>query len=144
MISAPQLVRVIGVRVGVQSRRPPSTLKVEIQRELERIRASLVFIESKLAEEAVRDASPLADETIVDQRSVPAPRDLYLKAARRGDFESRKHGKRILARWGDVRRALLEAAPTLAKAEPDRAFAETPSEDLDGLRRRLGLASKGT
>lgn len=135
--------QLVGVKVGVQSRRPPSLLKIEVQRELERIRASLVIIEAKLADEQVSEGSSLPDDTVVCQRSVPAPRDLYLRLARRGAFPSNKHGKRILARWGDVRRALLEAAPPLAKSASDPKSGTAPAEGLDGLRRQLGLASKG-
>lgn len=135
--------QLVGVKVGVQSRRPPSPLRFDIQRELERIRASLVVIEAKLADEPAAEAPPLPDDAVVCQRSVPAPRDLYLRLARQGVFPSKKHGKRILARWGDVRRALLETAPTLAKGGCDRKSATVQAGDLDGLRRKLGLASKG-
>ncbi len=61
-------------------------------------------------------APVLSDDSIVDQRSVPAPRDLYLRLARTAAFPSRKLGKRILARWGDVRAAFL-CGPGLQKTQ---------------------------
>lgn len=54
----------------------------------------------------------LPDDAIIDQTNDRLPdRQLYLRLARRGVFPSQKHGKKILARWGDVRDALC-GAPT--------------------------------
>lgn len=135
----------IGVTVEVTSRhRPPPPLKIDIQRELDRIRACLTLIESRLEQAGQDHGGVLADDAVVDQRSVPAPRDLYLRLARQGAFASKKHGKRIVARWGDVRRALLDPVPTAVRTEDEhRASASAPSDGLDGLRQRLGLVGKG-
>lgn len=141
MIPAAQLVQLVGVKVEVPSRRHlPNTVKHELRQELDRIRAAVAGIERQLAE-GDEDAplSSLVDDAIVDQKCVPAPRDLFLRLARNGAFPSRKVGKRILAQWGDVRRALL--GPGVNK---NAAAALMPSEndELDGLRRRMGFATK--
>jgi hypothetical protein len=63
--------------------------------------------------------------------------------ARNGAFPSKKLGKRVLARWGDVRAALL-GGPGVTKApERDRAVAVSEDDGLNALRGRMGLASKG-
>jgi hypothetical protein len=87
-------------------------------------------------------APVLSDDSIVDQRSVPAPRDLYLRLARTAAFPSRKLGKRILARWGDVRAAFL-CGPGLRKASGEENDDPRSDASLDRLRRQLGLVEKG-
>jgi hypothetical protein len=140
------LVRVIGVEVGVPPSRLPANVKLELQRELDRIRNAVALIEARLAEsEGGADTTGvLPDDALVDQRTVPAPPDLYLRLARRGAFRSQKHGKRIVARWDDVRRAMLDASPGVRKTGGSDAPNDPAQNDgLDGLRQRLGLAAKG-
>lgn len=145
MTAAAQLVQFVGVKVGVPSLRHQSTiLKLELRQELDRIRGAVARIEQQLVEHYEEaPPSPLSDEAIVDQRSVPAPRDLFLRLARNGAFPSHKVGKRVVAQWGAVRRALL-GGPGLNKA-PRRDVTPAVSEDdgLDALRERMGLASRG-
>ncbi len=121
-----------------------SRIRTDIRQELDRVRSAVARIEQRLAEQG--DDSPssvLPDDAFVDQRSVPAPRDLYLRLARNGAFPSRKVGKRIVARWGDVRRAFT-VGPGLSKTAQQRSAASASEDDgLDGLRKRLGLESKG-
>jgi hypothetical protein len=83
------------------------------------------------------------DDTIVDQKTVRGPKELYLRLAREGAFPSRKIGKRICARWGDVK-AAFAPKPGIAKA-PAPAPAESPPTDdgLDDLRQNLGFMKKG-
>jgi hypothetical protein len=142
---AAQLVRVVGVDVGVPPSRLPTNIKLELQRELDRIRSAVALIEARLAEhDDAGAANVLPDDALVDQRTVPAPRDLFLRLARRGAFRSQKHGKRVVARWGDVQRALLDASPGVRKTGGNDAANDPPQGDaLDGLRQRLGLAAKG-
>ena len=145
VMGAAQLVRVVGVKVGVPShRRPSSNLKTELRQELDRIRSAVARIEQQLAEEdEPTTVQPLADDAIVDQRCVPAPPDLFLRMARNGAFPSQKVGKRVLAQWGAVRRALL-SGPGVTKVPARGSAAATSKDDgLDALRERLGLASKG-
>lgn len=125
-------------------RRLPALRTLELQRELDSIRRSVTQIEAWLSEaDAESEASPLGDDAVVDQHTVPAPRDLYLRLARRGAFRSRKLGRRVLAQWGEVRRALLEG-PDLRKASAaDERAVDGPGDALDGLRRHLGLVTKG-
>lgn len=118
-----------------------------ILHELRAVRELLSAIDRRLLGEAVPTESPkrpepvVNDDTVVDQRSVPAPRDLYLRLARAGAFPSNKVGKRICARWGDVRAALL-GGPGVRKA-PDASGNDAPQADgLDDLRHQLGLAKK--
>jgi len=116
----------------------------DIRAELDRIRSAVARIEQQLAEqdEGV-PSNTLGDDAIVDQRSVPAPPDLYLRLARNGAFPSHKLGKRVLARWGDVRRVFLNG-PGLRKASTVGVPTPTSEDDgLNALRQRLGLESKG-
>lgn len=82
-------------------------------------------------------SGPPCDDAFVDQRSGLAPPDLYLRLYRAGVFPARRIGKRIVARWGDVREALggTTTAPAPATGEPEN--------ELDGLRREVGLALRG-
>ena len=85
--------------------------------------------------------APPSDDAIVDQRTAPVPKDLYLRLAREGAFPSVKIGKRICARWGDVKKAFAaydkKAKPTVAKTKPVEA-----NDGLDDLRLRVGLERK--
>ena len=144
MTPAAQLIPLVGVKVEVSSHRQlPNGPGTDIRQELDRIRLAVARIEQQLVEQG-QEAPPgtLADDAIVDQRSVPAPPDLYLRLARNGAFPSQRLGKRVVAKWGDVRRAFL-AGPGLSKVS-QRSAAETADDDgLDALRARLGLVSKG-
>lgn len=80
---------------------------------------------------------PPCDDAFVDQRSGLAPPDLYLRLYRGGAFPARRIGKRIVARWGDVRAALSGTAAIPAMP------AREAQNDLDGLRREVGLAVRG-
>ena len=77
----------------------------------------------------------LSDDAYIDQRSGLVDQDLYLRLYRAGAFPAKRVGKRIVARWGDVRAVLagdLRAAPI-----------QGPQDALDDLRRELGLAQRG-
>jgi len=80
----------------------------------------------------------VSDDAIVDQRSGLVPPDLYLRLARAKAFPSRKVGKRTLARWGDVRDALL---PPTSRPKSNEQPGEPPT--ADDLRMRWGLAPTG-
>jgi hypothetical protein len=128
--------------VEVPVKRLPTTVKLEVQRELDRIRRSLNIIEARLSEQS-DDSDSLSDDTLVDQRTVRAPKDLYLRLARAGAFESQKHGRRIVARWGDVRRVLLAAPPDAARTlDASDDVTQHKDDGLDGLRRRIGLVRR--
>ena len=79
----------------------------------------------------------LPDDAFIDQTSERLPsRRLYLRLAREGAFPSKKVGKKVIARWGDVK-AAVEAQGT-----PNQP--SSPTDDgLDGLRRLIGLQPKG-
>src|SRR5688500_17453121 len=49
---------------------------------------------------------PACDDAYIDQRSGLVPLDVYLRLHREGAFSAKRVGKRIVARWGDVRAAL--------------------------------------
>lgn len=87
-------------------------------------------------------SAPLPDDAIVDQRCAPVPKDLYLRLARAKAFPSRKVGKRICARWADVKAAFASHGgtpkPSVAKTKPAAL-----EDGLDHLRLDLGLAKKG-
>ena len=79
----------------------------------------------------------LPDDAFIDQTNERLPsRRLYLQLARDGAFLSTKVGKKIIARWGDVKAAFsVHRSP---KKLP------SPGDDgLDGLRRNVGLQPKG-
>lgn len=89
--------------------------------------------------------APLPDDAIVDQRSAPVPKDLFLRLARAKAFPSKKVGKRICARWSDVKVAFAvntekpDPAPRLEQPNALRA----DDDGLDDLRSEIGLAKKG-
>lgn len=80
----------------------------------------------------------LADDAFIDQRSGLVDKRMYLRMARRGDFPSRKQGRSILARWGDVKAALQPppSSPTVG------AVPAQPADELEQYRRAMGLAPK--
>jgi hypothetical protein len=93
--------------------------------------------------------APLPDDAVVDQRSAPVPRDLYLRLHRAGAFPTNKIGKRITARWGDVKaafavRAEQEASPDESDRSDSREEPAEPDDGLDELRQDLGLVKKAT
>lgn len=80
----------------------------------------------------------VSEDAVIDQRSGLVPPDLYLRLANAGVFPSRKLGKRTLARWGDVRAALLPAAEM-----PKEPVPPPRKTSPDDLRMRWGLAPTG-
>lgn len=65
----------------------------------------------------VRARNP--DDALVHQDSEMVPdRELFLRLARDGAFPSRKHGKKVFARWGDVRSAFCGPAEVEASDPP--------------------------
>ena len=105
---------------------------------VERVAAALY--DKKMAGPAPLPAPP-SDDAIVDQRTAPVPKDLYLRLAREGALPSVKIGKRICARWGDVKKAFAaydkKHKPSVAKTKPAE-----PNDGLDDLRLRVGLERK--
>lgn len=86
------------------------------------------------------EAHGSGDDDFITQDDERLPdRELYLRLARQKAFPSKKHGKKIIARWGDVKAALLGPSqpklPSLAKG--------TQGNGLDDARRALGLKTKG-
>jgi hypothetical protein len=86
------------------------------------------------------DATP--DDRFVDQRSGLLPKVLYLRLAREGAFPSSKIGKRVVARWGDVRVAVEARRRKIRSPEPRNGTGTTEHSNLDALRRRLNLCPK--
>jgi hypothetical protein len=87
---------------------------------------------------------PVSEDAVIDQRSGLFPKDLYLRLARGGEFPSRKIGKRIVARLGDVRAAFAGRSGPPEPTPPLAASKEPPQDDgLDHLRAQVGLARKG-
>jgi hypothetical protein len=85
-------------------------------------------------------AGELPDDAFVHQDNERLPdRDLYLRLARQGAFPSSKQGKKIVARWGDVKSVLVGSSPTVAKASARPIGDE---DDLDDARRLMGLKGK--
>jgi hypothetical protein len=88
-------------------------------------------------------AGPVPDDRFVDQRDGLVPKALFLRLAREGAFPSSKIGKRVVARWGDVRAAIearqRKACRSLPHTNRDR---NRKHADLDALRRQLSLNPK--
>jgi hypothetical protein len=81
---------------------------------------------------------PLSPDAFIDQRSGLVERRMYLRLAREKAFPSKKVGKRVIARWGDVQAALAPSTDSLPKVGPEEGDLE-----LDEIRVRLGLAVRG-
>ncbi len=83
----------------------------------------------------ISDPARFPDDAFIDQNSELVPRNLYLQLARAGTFPCKKHGKKILAQWRDVRIAIMgtDLRPTQANDSQD---------ELDTHRRSLGLVAK--
>jgi hypothetical protein len=79
---------------------------------------------------------PLTDDTYIDQGSGLVPKRVFLRLAHDGAFACSRVGRKVLARWGDVKTALS------ARGTPATP-SQTPAEELDSLRRRMGLVEKG-
>jgi len=86
---------------------------------------------------------PVPDDRFIDQRDGLVPKPLYLRLAREGAFPCSKIGKRVVARWGDVRAAIE------ARGRRGRASVHTvggsgsgSNAELDALRHELSLDSK--
>lgn len=83
-------------------------------------------------------ATPLSDDAFIDQRSGLVDKAIFLRLARELAFPSYKIGKRILARWGDVRQAIESRQRTIIGATGDQA-----EPTLDVLRKQMGLLPRG-
>lgn len=81
---------------------------------------------------------PIPEDRFVDQRDGLLPKQLYLRLAREEAFPSSKIGKRIVARWGDVR-AAVEARQRKGRHRDSHALDNGEHLDLDALRRELSL-----
>ena len=94
--------------------------------------------QSKPPAEPGPSTSGLSDDAYVDQRSELLDRQTFLRMARRGAFPSKKVGKRVLARWGDIKAALQ---PKTERVMPNSHSAEG-KDDLDNIRKMVGLQPK--
>ncbi|HVW26874.1 MAG TPA: hypothetical protein VHC69_16005 [Polyangiaceae bacterium] len=99
-------------------------------------KVTTAFLRRLIAEALKVVPREVSEETIIHQHSGLLDSELYRQLANAGAFPSRKRGKRIFARWGDVRAALLPGAPT----EPEPSG---PKPSPDDLRMRWGLAPTG-
>ncbi len=81
---------------------------------------------------------PVPDDRFIDQRDGLVPKPLYLRLAREGAFPSSKIGKRVVARWGDVR-AAIEARGRKRRHGDSKAVDGSDQVNLDALRRELSL-----
>ncbi len=83
----------------------------------------------------------LHPDTFVNQRSGLLDKPTFLRLAREKAFPSKKVGKLIYARWGDVQKAL---AP-VADEPPSTQQVPLPIVDpeLDEIRSRVGLSVRG-
>jgi hypothetical protein len=87
---------------------------------------------------AASGPEPISPDTFVDQRTGLLDKRMYLRLASEKAFPSRKVGKRIVARWGDVQAALAPATTTTAGSEDHDADPE-----LDAIRAQVGLRVGG-
>lgn len=83
----------------------------------------------------------ISPDTYIDQRSGLVDKGLFLRLARQKAFPSKKIGKRVVARWGDVQAALSPAPPNLALSSINDNEESDP--ELDEIRARVGLAVRG-
>lgn len=81
---------------------------------------------------------PIPEDRFVDQRDGLLPKQLYLRLAREEAFPSSKIGKRVVARWGDVR-AAIEARQRKGRHQHDGTPDNSQHRNLDVLRRELSL-----
>jgi|HubBroStandDraft_1064217.scaffolds.fasta_scaffold02978_6 hypothetical protein len=89
---------------------------------------------------AVRSATVPHDDAFVDQDEGLFDRETYLRLARKGAFAVEKHGKKRIARWGDVKAGFIQAGARITLSEPT----DDPDEDLlNEIRRHAGLAVRG-
>lgn len=80
------------------------------------------------------------DDAFVDQDAGLFDREVYLRLARRGAFPNKKIGNKRVARWGDVKAALIGAGKQVAVIEPT----DDPEADLlNEIRQKAGLQVKG-
>jgi hypothetical protein len=82
-----------------------------------------------------RGSDRIPEDAFIDQSSALVTRKVYLRLAREKSFASKKVGKRVIARWGDVRAALMDNNEHVAQADGEE-------EALDALRRSVGLQPK--
>jgi hypothetical protein len=85
--------------------------------------------------------SALHEDALIDQTCALVPRRLYLQLARDGAFPARKFGKRVYARWGDVRRVFAEHGEKPGRPARPK---EREGDQLDALRMKVGLKPRGT
>lgn len=85
-----------------------------------------------------RSPETFSPDAFVDQRSGLVDKRMYLRLARENAFASKKIGKRIVARWGDVQAAL---AP--APAPPSGSERSDEDPELDAIRAQVGLRVRG-
>lgn len=88
----------------------------------------------------VRSLGVPLDDEFVDQDAGLFEREMYLRLARKDAFPNRKVGKKRIARWGDVKSALLKAGVPVTVAEPTN---DPEADLLNEIRQRAGLAVKG-
>jgi len=86
-------------------------------------------------------AGPVPDDRFIDQRDGLVSKALYLRLAREGAFPSSKIGKRVVARWGDVRTA-IETRGRKVRSVVHTSDESANNADLDALRGQLSLSSK--
>lgn len=86
---------------------------------------------------------PVLDDRFIDQRDGLVPRALYLRLAREAAFPSSKIGKRVVARWGDVRTAIEgRGRKGRASVHINGGSGSGSKAELDALRHELSLDSK--
>lgn len=122
-----------------------------IERQASALRHALAAVAARALDDAAHQLPPrasptkrrprphapldLSDDAYIDQRSGLVEQELYLRLYRAGAFPAKRVGKRIVARWGDVRAVLA--------GERRAAPAQGAQDALDDLRRELGFVQRG-
>lgn len=106
-------------------------------------RAIELGLTQPVSSQAIRPVSTggPSPDTYVDQRSGLVDKALFLRLAREKAFPSKKIGKRVVARWGDVQAALSPAQGR--RDRPSVTNNEESDPELDEIRARAGLAVRG-
>jgi len=92
--------------------------------------------------DVARSDEPLPDDAYIDQRSGRVPKDIFLRLHREKRIPTTKYGKRIYARWGDVKKA-LDAGRGEVRERPAPVEPKPEDDGLDALRKMVGLQPKG-